>query len=248
MVTSLTGSLMLLTDKPETYSTDMIEPAKRTAPVLFTVPGQIYDVDPSRSSQLHRVETEVSGSGPRIFDAGLTPLCHLYSLEINRPFENWLILGRTGGDYDKIFLKDLGLKTHREYWIFEFWSKKLLGSFSEDFYPGPIDPEFNCQVFCIRERKDHPWIIGTSRHITCGGVELVNLEWNQNVLSVKSMLIENDQYDLFICVPEGFTYKHLTCNKAKLITVEQKGVLLIIQLVSELSGLVQSHVEFDSLE
>ena len=73
MVTSLTGSMLLLTDKPERYLTQFVEPAKRTAPVLFTLPGQLYDVDPSRSAELGRVEIEVSGREPKPFDAGLTP-------------------------------------------------------------------------------------------------------------------------------------------------------------------------------
>jgi len=98
MVTSLTGSLMLLTDKPEVYRTPAVEPAKRSAPVLFTLPGQIFDVDPSRSQNLWRVDTEVSGKEPKVFDAGLVPVCHLYLLEVNRPFEDWMVLGRTGGE------------------------------------------------------------------------------------------------------------------------------------------------------
>lgn len=129
MVTALTGSLLMLTDKPAVYRTAAIEPAKRAAPVLFTRPGQSYDVDPSRSQNLERVNSEVSGSGPRVFDAGYTPNCFLYLLEINRPFDFWWVLGCTGGDFPEIRFADLGLDPAREYYVFEFWSKKLLGSF-----------------------------------------------------------------------------------------------------------------------
>ncbi len=66
---SLTGSLLMLTDPPELYRTPRAEIARRTAPVLFTRPEQIYDVDPSRSRLVGRAATEVSGSGPRAFDA-----------------------------------------------------------------------------------------------------------------------------------------------------------------------------------
>ena len=121
MVTSLTGSVFMLTDKPETYATPLVEPAKRAAPVLFTVPGQLFDVDPSRSDALSRVGAEVSGSGPRPFDAGYTPTVHLFSLEIDRPYEHWLLLGRTGGAYDHIAFADLGLAAwgHKEIRIAE---------------------------------------------------------------------------------------------------------------------------------
>ena len=78
LVTSLTGSILLVTDKPAVYRTDAVEPARRAAPVPWTLPGQIYDVDPSRSGELARVDTEVSGSGParlrRLAPADLRPL------------------------------------------------------------------------------------------------------------------------------------------------------------------------------
>lgn len=47
MATSVTGSLFMLTDKPEVYQTELAEPAKRSLPILFTLPGQVYDVDPT---------------------------------------------------------------------------------------------------------------------------------------------------------------------------------------------------------
>ena len=58
MVTSLTGSLFMLTDKPEVYHGPLVEPPRRCLPVLFTRPGQVYDVEPSRSSQLQAVQTD----------------------------------------------------------------------------------------------------------------------------------------------------------------------------------------------
>jgi len=39
MVASLTGSLFLLTDKPEKHDIDIVEPAKKSVPVLFIFSG-----------------------------------------------------------------------------------------------------------------------------------------------------------------------------------------------------------------
>ncbi|TSA60465.1 MAG: hypothetical protein D4R41_02365 [Sediminibacterium sp.] len=51
VATSLTGSLFMLTDKAEVYeNSKLIEAAKRSIPVLYTQPAQVYDVDPSRSA------------------------------------------------------------------------------------------------------------------------------------------------------------------------------------------------------
>lgn len=69
------------------YRTDRAEAARRTAPVLFTRPGQIYDVDPSRSGRLGEVGAQLSGAGPRPFDADQRLVVPLYQLDVARPFE-----------------------------------------------------------------------------------------------------------------------------------------------------------------
>lgn len=234
-VTSLTGSLFLLTDKPEVYLTQSVEPAKRAAPVLFTLPGQIYDVDPSRSENLDRVDAEVSGSGPRIFDAGLTPRCELYLLEINRPFEYWVVLGRTGGSFDSLAMDELGLDGNKEYLVFEFWTKRFLGSFVGSFPPGNIDPVYKCQVFCLRERKNYPQLIATNRHLTCGGVDLVDVEWKTDILSGKSRIVGNDTYELFITEPEVYELEKFECDGARVVRAEKEGMLRKVSLKSETS-------------
>jgi hypothetical protein len=174
-VTSLTGSILLLTDKPSFYRTGDVRPANRAAPVLGTLPGQIFDVDPSRSDALDRVDTEVSGSGPRVFDAGLAPTCDLFLLEVNRSFEDWVVLGRTGESAAEIRFADLGLDPLKEYFVYEFWSDRLLGSFTGGFGPGPLDHVFRSQALIIRERRPHPQVVSTSRHVTGGGVDLADV-------------------------------------------------------------------------
>lgn len=244
LVTTLTGSLLMLTDKPAVYRTEAVEPAKRAAPVLFTVPGQIYDVDPSRSQNLWRADVEVSGSGPRVFDGGYTPACHLYQLEIDRPFENWTVLGRTGGDFPEIRLADLGLDPNREYYVFEFWSKKLLGSFSVAFAPGPLDPRFRSQALCVRERKSHPQVIATSRHVTCGGVDLTDVRWEGNVLSGKSRPVKDDPYILYITEPEGYQYQSCDVQGARFEKTAREGRLLHLTLIPDGDGEISWSIRF----
>jgi hypothetical protein len=226
LVTTLTGSLFMLTDKPAVYRTPAVEPAKRTVPVLTTRPGQIYDVDPSRSQNLWRADVEVSGSGPRVFDGGYTPACFLYQLEIDRPFENWTVLGRTGGDISEIRMSDLGLDPVREYYIFEFWSKSLLGGFRGTFAPGPLDPKYRSQAFVIRESRPHPQLIATSRHVTGGGVDVSDVLWEGSSLAGKSRGVKNDPYVLYITEPAGFTFAGLDVRGAKLENSGRDGRLL----------------------
>jgi len=240
LVTSLTGSILLLTDKPEMYRQGDLEPARRTAPVLFTLPGQIYDVDPSRSDALGRVDTEVSGSGPRPFDAGYTPACRLYLLEIERSFGSWAVLGRTDGDpAESISFADLGLDPQAEYLVFEFWTKKLVGSFTGGFAAGTIDPRFRSQAFCIRKREARPQLLATSRHVTCGGVDLTDLRWEDGRLGGKSRLVAGDPYVIYLTQPLGTAFAGLDCRGATVQRTEKDGFLVRVTLLADKSGAVE---------
>jgi len=244
MVTSLCGALFMLTDKPEIYLTPIVEPAKRTLPVPFTLPGQIYDVDPSRSSQLFRVDSEMSGSGPRVFDADQAAVCGLYLLEINKPFENWLVLGRTDENTEKLNFADLGLNPEKEYLIFEFWTKQYSGSFTGSFIPGSIDTKYNCQVFCIRERLVHPQILATNRHISCGSPDLENVIWDKNTLSGQSLVVGGDVYEIYLTDPETFAFKSFTCADAEIVSNKKSGFIRKISLKSNESKVVKWAVEY----
>ncbi|HCA81163.1 MAG TPA: hypothetical protein DEP53_15640 [Bacteroidetes bacterium] len=242
MVTSLTGSLMMLTDKPAIYKTSVIEPARRTAPVLFTLPGQLYDVDPSRSDMLSRVDAEVTGSGPRPFDAGYVPQCHLYSLELHREFGSWIVLGRTGGEFPTIRFNHLGIPGDREYLVFEFWSKTLKGIFVDGFDPGPIDPKYNCQLFSIRPRENRPQLLATNRHVSCGGLEVRSLSWSETVLSGTSELVAGDSYVIYIFEPAEFSFKKAECAGAQVVSSVKRGLVREVTLRSSAPALVSWRV------
>ncbi|HEY3383145.1 MAG TPA: alpha-galactosidase [Vicinamibacterales bacterium] len=244
MVTSLTGSLFLLTDKPERYRTAFVEPARRAAPVLVTSPGQLYDVDPSRSSELARVDGEVSGRDPKPFDAGLTPAAHLYELEIARPFESWVVLGRTGGAFDEIRWEAIGLDPNKRYTVFEFWERRFISADAGSFVPGPISPAFNSQVFIIRERLPHPQIVATSRHITGGGVDLLDVSWKDGVLSGRSRVVGGESYEIFVTEPSGWRLADIRCDGTAALPVVRLGALAVSGCSPKASGEISWRATF----
>ncbi len=236
MATSLTGSLYMITDKPGFYSTGNLEPVIRTIPVLHTLPGQLYDVDPSRSMYLDRVDFETSGSGERVFDAGRTSFNDLFLLEINRPYENWIVLGRTGDRINYLNFDLLGLEPDEKYYVFEFWTKKLLGEYHGGFLPGNIDPEYKCQSFCIRKKEEHPQLIATNRHISCGAPELKDMVWENNTLSGRSDLVPEDDYIIYIVEPEDYTLKEFKCDDNIAFSVHLNNGLREIHMKSAVAA------------
>ncbi len=247
LVTTLTGSILLLTDKPELYRTDAIEPARRAAPVPWTVPGQIFDVDPSRSAELGRADTEVSGSGPRVFDASLRPTCDLFLLEIDRPFESWSVLGRTGESAAEIAFADLGLDPAKEYYVFEFWTKRLLGSFRATFAPGRLDPLFRSQALAIRERLPRPQVLATNRHVTCGAVDLDDVRWSGLTLAGTSRVVAGDAYEIVLTEPEGFRLARFEAPDAPGAAVTRDGALVKVRWLPDVSGPVGWLAEYEKI-
>lgn len=240
---SLTGSLLMLTDPPEVYRTARVEAARRTAPVLFTLPQQVYDVDPSRSSLIAGVATETSGSGPRPFDADRTLTVPLYLLDIARPFERWSVLARTGGD-DSVRFRDLGLADDREQLVFEFWTRSFLGAVTGGFVPGPVDSRFGVQVFCLRDRQAHPQLVATSRHVSCGGPDLSALGWDGTILSGTSELVGGDPYELYVTEPAGWRLAAAQAEGAEVAQPAWYQGLRVVRLRAEHGGPVSWRLQF----
>ena len=228
---SLTGSLLMLTDRPEVYGTARVEAARRAAPVPFTVPEQVYDVDPSRSSRIGEADVSVSGSGPRPFDADQRLDVPLYLLDVDRPFERWTVLARTGGDDGPIRFADLGLAGDREYLVFEFWTRRLLGAFRQAFVPGRVAPRYEVQDFCIRARVDHPQLVATNRHVTCGVPDLVDERWSGDTLSGVSDLVGGDTYELYLTEPKGYRFAGASVGDAAAVAgAARSGGLRVVRL------------------
>jgi hypothetical protein len=245
VATSLTGSLFMLTDKAEVYeNSKLIEAAKRSIPVLYTQPAQVYDVDPSRSALIAQADVEMSGSGPRPFDASSSSTTGLFSLEINKPFENWVVLGRLDDRDQTISVKDLGLNDQKEYLLFEFWRKEFRGIVKKQFNPGTIDSNFHCQVFCLREKQNHPQLLATNRHISCGALEIESMQWNNRQLNGSSTLVADDVYTMYIYEPEGYSNTKVTALNADVLKNEKEGMIRKISLQSKNNSVVHWEIDY----
>ena len=245
VATSLTGSLFMLTDKAEVYeNSKLIEAAKRSIPVLYTQPAQVYDVDPSRSALIAQADVEMSGSGPRPFDASSSTTTGLFSLEINKPFENWVVLGRLDDRDQTISVKDLGLNDQKEYLLFEFWRKEFRGIVKKQFNPGTIDSNFHCQVFCLREKQNHPQLLATNRHISCGALEIESMQWNNHQLNGSSTLVADDVYTMYIYEPEGYSNTKFTALNADVLKNEKEGMIRKISLHSKNNTTVNWAIDY----
>src|SRR5205823_4017156 len=88
----------------------------------------------------------------------------------------------------------------------DFWDDRFLdfpaGSMSLDLPPG------SCKVLALRRKLPHPQVLGTSRHISQGIVDLTYVRWQneQRVLEGRSRVVGQDDYELRIDSGKGNTF------------------------------------------
>ncbi len=210
-VVAMAGSMLLLSDKAKVYEDDAnLEGVKRSAPVLFTVPGQLYD-----------------GGGNGTW----------WLQEIDRPFDHWSVLARfnwngKGAPDQKVKFADLGLYDDRDYLVFEFWTQKYLGKHQGSFTAPAMDENNGMQVFAIREAREHPWVLSTTRHISQGGVSLLDEKWDagSKTLSGKSKVVIGDPYVLTVYLPDGFRLESpgVSGEQAKIANWREIGTVRMV--------------------
>lgn len=211
---SMAGAQLLLSDPVSVYENDAkLEGARRSAPVLFTLPGQLYDYDPTATRNLAAgLRNSDGGANPGPVDAEREgAVCPWWLMDLSRPFGNWSVLARlawpAAGPLPAATVRfaDLGLSPDRTYLVYEFWTHRYLGAFRGSF-AALAQPVSTARVYAIRPELDRPQIVSTNRHITQGGVDLVRVQWDaaSATLSGRSRVVAGDRYVLVLRLPAGF--------------------------------------------
>ncbi len=250
---SFAGSVLMLSDKAEVYQNDRyLRGVKRSGPVLFTVPGQLYDFYPEKSSLFvtHDRTVVKTGQGPRLTDAPRWHgNCPFWMLEIEKPFENWNVLARFNwNSYElpamEVQFADLGLSGDDSYLVYEFWDDRFVGVFEKNFPVVQTGPR-GVQMYAIRKKQPRPQIVSTSRHISQGGVDLTGVVWDDKKLLLKgtSKVVQNDPYSLIVYVPDGFEMLTAASDAAG-PEISRDGNLLSLTSMPAATGLIDWIVEF----
>jgi len=248
---SIAGCLLMLSDKPEVYQDDRnLEGAKRASPVLFSVPGQLYDFDEAKTARLRAMErTDIrSGANPTPIDADqFGPVCPWWLNEFDRPFEHWSVLHRLNWAEQpaaavSVRFADLGLDPAKDYLVYEFWSHKFLGSLRGQMDLPAIEP-MGLHSYALREKLDRPQILSTSRHLSQGGVDLLQVRWADSALAGRSRVIAGDRYQLVLHVPDGFDLRAATFAGQPAETIRE-GEIVRVTFVPAATGEVEWRAGF----
>jgi hypothetical protein len=218
---SIASCLLMLSDKAEVYADDKnLLGLRRAAPVLFSVPGQLYDFDASKTAILKSTERTAikSGSGKSPIDGDQHgEVCPWWLNEFTLPFDQWNVLHRLNWSPDAatsqtVRFQDIGLDPEKEYIVHEFWTDRTFGVFRGSFQ-APAIQAMGLHSFAIREKSDRPQLISTNRHLSQGAADLESLAWeNDLILAGRSRVVAGDRYVLTLHLPDGYTIRAATID------------------------------------
>jgi hypothetical protein len=136
------------------------------------------------------------------------------------------------------------LAAGQDYVAFDFWGKRFLGAFRDTLIAGAIDPALQVQVVCLRERKLHPQLLATNRHVSCGGVDLERVSWSGEVLSGVSRVVADDDYEVFLTEPDGWTAESADAPGAAVTLGEVRDRARRVTMRGSRAGLVTWTVRY----
>ena len=212
---SLCGGLFMISDPIQSYDEKLTRSIQRVLPNLPTYPAETAPIDFSAPSYASHIWTGSDSKENPIDDSlsGIfpgqdqpSPFGTLWSYHIDCQAGQWSILQRNGLwklPEAEIDIKDLGLDPKFEYLVFDFWKGKFLGTVKEKIKL-PALRTGDSLTYVIRKKTGVPQIVGTSRHISGGFVELEKEEWLDGQLF---RIVTKDQPELwtaFIYLPEGY--------------------------------------------
>ena len=161
----------------------------------------------------------------------------IWNMPVERPFGKWSVLavfnytGKTNHQFTATLdaAKDLRLDPLKEYIAYEFWTRQLIGTFKGAFVTRPLNP-YDCDIYSIVEKQDHPVLVSTSRHVRQMAFDIKDLAYDgqQRMLRGVSRAVAGDPYQLRIYVPDGFIARRAELSDSIAATMKTDGNLLVV--------------------
>ena len=103
---------------------------------------------------------------------------------------------------------------------------------------------FQCSATVVSQGLERPQVVATSRHVTCGGPELRDVSWKDDVLSGASELVGGDPYEIYLNEPAAFQFVEADAGGARVTGQAADGTTRVIRLESERGGMVRWKVQY----
>lgn len=163
-----------------------------------------------------------------VFDAGRQPA--LYVLPIERPSEQWWVLGAFNWEdqFADFSVPLRGVTGGRAVHAFEFWEQRYLGCFRGNMVLGDL-PAHGCRLIALRPATQGPQLVGTNHHVFQGAVELRRHSFDGRRLVIELEHHFQRERRLHVHVPPEFVLGKIETNAMDFVVDGRKVPIVSIQ-------------------
>jgi len=242
---ALAGSTLFLSEAFDVpYPEDRIELLKRISPPTMDAAYPV-DLFVRRPAQIWNMPIERpfgKWSVLAIFNYTRKPTGQLLSNSIIE-----MMTAEDGGTFSVHLdaAKDLRLDPEKEYVVYEFWKKTLVGTFKGTFTAPPLGA-YDCDVYSVAEKQNRPMLISTSRHVRQMAFDIRELGYDprRQILQGVSRAVAGDPYQLRMYVPDGFSARKAELSEGLTAAMKTEANLLTVDFTSKTGKDVEWKIYF----
>lgn len=168
-----------------------------------------------------------------LFDQGLPSV---FSLEVNKEWEKWKVICFINwSDRESDFrfkFSDLNLGQDQSYHLFDFWQEKYLGIRKNEIYLAKIPPH-GSRTIGFREDRNQPQFIGSSFHITQGGVEIKNYHFDEDEIALELSKFGKNEGRIYFYLPQSYLSRKIRITDNDIKYEILKNQILVVKLEIE---------------
>jgi hypothetical protein len=143
-------------------------------------------------------------------------------------------------------LEQLELAPEKRYVGFDYWGDSFLGLQSGNLNVSLGGAQ--CRVISLYPERPYPQVVGTSRHITQGIVDVLDEQWDGNgQLSGESRVVAGDPYELRVVVPVGaksWKVQSASVDDGSEVVCRQDGPAVRVSWIPDKTGTLNWEVLF----
>ncbi|MFN8256128.1 MAG: glycoside hydrolase family 36 protein [Bacteroidales bacterium] len=136
----------------------------------------------------------------------------IFTSKIKRPFGEWQLVAFFNPDREKpvqktIRIEQLMPEKSQVYLAFDFWNQRFVGEI-KDTLKVNVNPA-STVLLSLHIKKGIPQVIGTSRHVKMGAVEISKESYDETTktLIVKSLAPAGTSHSVFVYLPDGYGWQ-----------------------------------------
>jgi len=222
---ALTGGVFLGSDQMFALPEDRVEVLRRALPVAEVWPRDMW---------------------PK-------PHVTVWDLKIQKPFGSWDVLGLFNwtpkGATRAVTFEEIGLTRDQRYVLYDYWGEDFIGPVEGSY--SSVLPPTSCRVLSVHALRDHPFLVSTSRHVTQGAVDLLDVRWDPHSKKLvgRSLVVKDDPYALRIVVPPhpvAYRFSAASANGSP-ISSRSRGPWLNVTLLPSATGEIRWEVAFETV-